>query len=332
MVDWSDQPLLRDEVVSMSGMAIEVDRLTKTFGRRTAVDQLSFSARPGDVVGLLGPNGAGKTTTIRLLSTVLEPGSGSYSVAGVSSRQPAEIRRKVGVLPESAGYPSYVSGRDYLRYHARLFGLSRQNANALATRLLDEVGLSDRALDRIGTYSRGMRQRLGIARSLVNEPVVVLLDEPTLGLDPAGQRQVLAIVRRIASERGATVVLSTHTLPEVEQVCSSVLILANGKVLVSGTVDEVTRAVAVQRSGRLRVPLDLMDRARETLAAVAGVTCEVTDERPDVLTIRVIGSAASDTNAALLAVLAADVPVLSFEVDGARLNDAFLALTTEGRP
>lgn len=318
--------------LTQDGPAIAVRGLSRRFGSRVAVEDLSFEARPGDVVGLLGPNGAGKTTTIRLLSTVLAPTSGTFSVAGVPSARPADIRRKVGVLPESAGYPPYLSGADYLRYHARLFGLGRTAAAELAIRLLDEVGLAERASSRIGTYSRGMRQRLGIARSLVNEPSVVLLDEPTLGLDPAGQRQVLAIVRRIATERGATVVLSTHTLPEVEQACSSVLILAKGRVLVSGTVDEVTRAVAVQRSGRLRVPLDLMDRARESLSDIAGVTCEVTRERPDVLTIRVAGPSTSDTNAALLAVLAADVPVLSFEVDGARLNDAFLTLTTQGQP
>jgi ABC-2 type transport system ATP-binding protein len=303
--------------------AVEVDGLTKRFGTRVAVDDLRFTARPGEVVGLLGPNGAGKTTTIRLLSTVLTPTSGRFRVAGIDSRSAGEIRRRVGVLPESVGYPGYLSGRDYLRYHARLCGLAK--IDALVTRLLADVGLTDRAASRIATYSRGMRQRLGIARALVNEPSVVLLDEPTLGLDPAGQRQMLAIVRQIAAERGAAVVLSTHTLPEVEQVCGRVLIMAGGRAVASGTVDEVTRTVAARRSGRLRVPLELTDLAMRTLAAVAGVTTEVTSERPDVLTIRV--TAPMDTNAALLAVLAANIPVLSFEVDGARLGDAFLALT-----
>ena len=308
-------------------LAVEVDGLTKLFGDRVAVDELRFTARPGEVVGLLGPNGAGKTTTIRLLSTVLTPTRGWFRVAGVDSRNGQEIRNRVGVLPESAGYPGYLSGRDYLRYHAKLFGIDKPDG--LVARLLADVGLTDRAASRIATYSRGMRQRLGIARALVNEPSVVLLDEPTLGLDPAGQRQMLTIIRQIAETRGAAVVLSTHTLPEVEQVCGRVLIMAEGRVVVSGTVDEVTSAVAAERSGRLRVPVELVDLALRTLAGVPGVTAEVTRERPDVLTIRV--SAPVDTNAALLAVLAANVPVLSFDVAGARLGDAFLALTGRER-
>ena len=300
--------------------AIEVDGLTKRFGGRVAVDDLRFTARRGEVVGLLGPNGAGKTTTIRLLSTVLTPTSGRFRVAGVGSGDAGRIRRRVGVLPESAGYPGFLSGRDFLRYHARLYG--RDQVDTLVSRLLDDVDLTERASSRIGTYSRGMRQRLGIARALINEPSVVLLDEPTLGLDPAGQRQMLSMVRRIAAERGAAVVLSTHTLPEVEQVCGRVLIMANGRAVVSGTVDEVTRSVSARRSGRLRVPLELMERAIRALAGVPGATTEVSGE-----TITV--STPTDTNAALHAVLSAEVPVLSFEVDGIRLGDAFLALTAK---
>jgi ABC-2 type transport system ATP-binding protein len=320
----------------MTGASLEVVGLTKRFGARTAVDELSFTAGRGEVVGLLGPNGAGKTTTIRLLTTMLEPTSGEFIVDGVPCTWPAEIRRRVGVLPESAGYPEHQTGEEYLGYHARLFGLTRSEAARAAGRLLADVGLDERASSRISTYSRGMRQRLGIARALINDPAVVFLDEPTLGLDPAGQRQVLGIVREIA-QRGATVILSTHTLPEVEEVCTTVLIVNKGKVLVSGTVGEVTRAVAAQRYGQLRVPIELVSRTREALAGVAGLTSETGDDRPDVLRISLAEGpngrehgANAGMNAALQAVLSVDVPVVSFEVEGARLSDAFLAMTGEG--
>ena len=222
---------------------LEAVGLSKRYGARTAVDGLSFTAGQGEIIGLLGRNGAGKTTTIRLLTTILEPTAGTFSVAGVPADQPTRIRQLIGVLPESAGYPPRQTGQEYLRYAARLFGQSRADARAVTDRLLAEVGLGDRAASRISQYSRGMRQRLGIARALVNDPVVVFLDEPTLGLDPAGQREVLATVRRIAEQRAATVVLSTHTLSEVEEVCTTLLILDRGRLLASGTVDEIIRTV-----------------------------------------------------------------------------------------
>jgi ABC-2 type transport system ATP-binding protein len=227
--------------------SIEVVRLSKKYGERTAVDDLSFTVQPGDIVGLLGPNGAGKTTTIRLLTTILRPSSGSFSVAGIAGGQATQIRQRIGVLPESAGYPGRQTGRDYLRYAARLFGRDRAGASTATDRLLAEVGLDDRAGSRISSYSRGMRQRLGIARALINDPVVVFLDEPTLGLDPAGQREILAAIGQIARQRGATVVLSTHTLTEVEQVCTSLLILDRGRLRATGTVAEVIAGTGATR-------------------------------------------------------------------------------------
>jgi ABC-type Na+ transport system ATPase subunit NatA/DNA-binding SARP family transcriptional activator len=208
---------LRERAVAMATVTVEAMRLTKRYGQRTAEDDLSFTARQGEVLGLLGANGAGKTTTIRLLTTMLTPTGGEFSVAGIPSDRQREIRRRVGVLPESAGYPAHQTGLDYLVYHARLFGMTRPDATRIAGRLLAELGLDERAGTRISTYSRGMRQRLGIARALLNEPAVVFLDEPTLGLDPAGQRQVLGIIRDIAQRSGATVLLSTHALTEVEE-------------------------------------------------------------------------------------------------------------------
>jgi ABC-2 type transport system ATP-binding protein len=270
--------------------AVQARGVEKRYGSLVAVADLSFEAKPGEILGVLGPNGAGKTTAIRVLTTILEPTRGGFAVAGVPHTRPAEIRRRIGVLPESAGYPEHQTGEEYLRYHARLYGRSRADARAAAGALLDELGLGDRGGSLISTYSRGMRQRLGIARALVNEPQVVFLDEPTLGLDPAGQRQMLATVRRIADERGATVLLSTHLLAEVEETCSRVLILNRGRVAALGTVAEVAARAAAPRAARLRIPAGDEERARLALAE-------------------------------------ADVPVLGAELETARLSDAFLAMT-----
>jgi ABC-2 type transport system ATP-binding protein len=220
-------------------MTIEAHDVTKAYRTVVAVQDLSFAAGAGEVIGLLGPNGAGKTTAIRVLTTILAPTAGRFSVAGIPNTRPAEIRARIGVLPESAGYPDQQTGEEYLRYHARLYGQSRASARAAAAALLRDVGLADRQSSPIATYSRGMRQRLGIARALVNDPAVVFLDEPTLGLDPAGQEQILRVVEGMSRERAATVVLSTHLLAEVEKVCSRVLILSCGQLVADGTVAEI---------------------------------------------------------------------------------------------
>jgi ABC-2 type transport system ATP-binding protein len=222
-------------------MTLEAHALTKAYRALVAIEELSFTAEAGEVIGLLGPNGAGKTTAIRVLTTILAPTSGSFTVAGIPHTRPAEIRRRVGVLPESAGYPEQQTGIEFLRYHARLYGHSRASADTTAAVLLRDVGLADRRSSPISTYSRGMRQRLGIARALVNDPAVVFLDEPTLGLDPAGQEQIMRVIDGMARERAATVVLSTHLLAEVEAVCSRVLILNRGHLVADGTVAEVTQ-------------------------------------------------------------------------------------------
>ncbi len=319
----------------MASVTLNAVRLTKRYGARTALRELSFTASEGEVVGLLGPNGAGKTTTIRLLTTVLTPTSGHFFVAGRPSTALTEIRRRIGVLPESNGYPGHQTGREYLRYYARLYGISRSLTRGVADRLLADVGLDERAASPISSYSRGMRRRLGIARALVNNPAVVFLDEPTLGLDPLGKVQVLSIVRNLAERSGATIVLSTHALPEVEEVCSKVLILDRGRVRASGSVAEVIRSAMVDRSAQLRVAVELVEPARRAIAALPGFGVDQPEGRPGMLRIALPGSSSGRTseptamNAALAAVADAGVPVLSFEVDGARLSDAFLKMTGE---
>jgi ABC-2 type transport system ATP-binding protein len=315
--------------------AVEARGIGKQYGALVAVEDLTFSVDAGEVLGVLGPNGAGKTTAIRVLTTILEPTRGTFTVVGIPHTRPAEIRRRVGVLPESAGYPDRQTGEEYLRYHARLFGRSRAGARSLAGRLLEEVGLGERATSLIASYSRGMRQRLGIARALVNDPEVVFLDEPTLGLDPAGQRQILGNVRRIASDRGAAVLLCSHLLAEVEENCSRVLILNRGHVVAEGTVSDVVRRAAAPRSGRLQVAPEHADRAIHALSGAAGVKeVERLNGRPGWLTV-VFSSPAEKTadaalNDAVRALLDSDVELRSFELEGTRLSDAFLAMTEAG--
>jgi ABC-2 type transport system ATP-binding protein len=315
-------------------MSLEARALRKAYGSVIALDDLNFTASTGEVIGLLGPNGAGKTTAIRVLTTILPPTAGGFAVAGIPHTRPAEIRRRVGALPESAGYPEQQTGTEFLTYHARLFGHSRASARSTAARLLAQVGLEERRSSLIATFSRGMRQRLGIARALVNEPEVVFFDEPTLGLDPAGQRQVLQLVAGIARERGATVVLSTHFLAEVEDSCTRVLILNRGRVIAEGTVAEVTRRAAARRRGRFRVPAELRDRALDVLAGVPGIEdAQPLDGRPDWVVASVQqadqAGAAVDVSGAVRALAEAGVPLLAFELEGARLSDAFLAMTAE---
>jgi ABC-2 type transport system ATP-binding protein len=313
----------------LSDTALEAHGLAKAFGEVRAVEALDLAVPRGVVIGFLGPNGAGKTTVIRMLTTVLAPDAGTFEVAGISHTRPTELRQRIGALPESTGYPERQTGEEYLRYHARLFGLSRASAVERTRSLLADTGLDERAHSAIGAYSRGMRQRLGIARALVNEPTVVFLDEPTIGLDPSGQRQMLDLVRQIAKNRGATIVLSTHLLAEVEEVCGRVVILNRGRIVADGTVAEIVRRAAAPRQGRIQVPPEATWRALEALRARGIETA--TNAKPGVLDLALrAGRAQDDTREALRALLDTGVPVLGLELEGGRLSDAFLAMTEQG--
>ena len=312
---------------------VEARGIAKLYGSLVAVDDLTVAVEAGEVLGILGPNGAGKTTAVRMLTTILAPSRGSFSVAGIPHTRPEEIRSRIGVLPESAGYPGGQTGEQYLTYHARLYGYPRGRAGEIARSLLDELGLLERGRSPISAYSRGMRQRLGIARALVSEPVAVFLDEPTLGLDPAGQRQVLRHVRTIARERGAAVLLSTHLLNEVEENCSNVLILNRGRVVAEGTVSDVVSRAAAPRRLRLQVAPEETDRATLVLAALPAVQqVELSESQTGWLAVEL--AAPGDANGGgpapndvLRALLDAGLALRSFELDGTRLSDAFLAMT-----
>jgi ABC-2 type transport system ATP-binding protein len=310
--------------------AVVAERVGKDYGAVCAVSDLSFTVAPGDVVGVLGRNGAGKTTSIRVLTTITAPTRGSFAIAGIPHSRPDEIRRRIGVLAEGGGYPGRQTAEEHLVYHARLRGASRASARAAATALLDEFGLAGRARTPLHAYSLGMRRRLGLARALVNDPAVVFLDEPTLGLDPAGRRSVLDHVRAVAAGRGAAVLLSTHLLDDVEACCSRLLILHRGRTVAEGTVAEVVRRAAAPRTAVIRVAPEDTRRAVAVLGAVPGVGPAVqSPDRPGELRVDLVGGARepADPGTALRTLLDAGIAPLGLDVEGARLSDAFLEMT-----
>src|SRR5574342_572718 len=303
----SDTSPPRSEVLVAEG-------LQKNYGPRHALRGLTFTLRAGRLLGFLGPNGAGKTTSIRILTTIMEPDAGRFTVDGISNEYPQQIRRRIGVLPESFGLPKQMTGIEYLTYFGQLYGRTKSDARAVGLSLLEEVGLKDRVRSLVGTYSHGMRQRIGIARALVNDPVVVFLDEPTIGLDPRGQQELLGLVKQIAQERSAGVILCSHLLSEVESVCDDVVIMSSGEMVASGTVSDVIGRTE-QNVVRIRVPTDAIEESQRELGGVSGVRkVTVAGATPGWLRVEFEESTMETqhiNNRILEALLRAEIPVLS---------------------
>ena len=307
------------------------EHLKKYYGPRLALRDLSLTLEAGRILGFLGPNGAGKTTSIRILTTIMEPDGGTFTVDGISHERPQEIRRRIGVLPESFGLPKQLTGIEYLTFFGQLYGRSAREAREYGLQLLEEVGLGKRGKSLVGTYSHGMRQRIGIARALVNDPRVVFLDEPTLGLDPRGQQELNELVKRIARERNAGVILCSHMLPEVEAVCDDVVILSSGEVIARGPVADVT-GKAERNVIRVRVPVSAAEDAQRALEALAPVRRVVAGTgQPGWLRVEVDDAGAENhlNNRILDGLIRGGIPILGFEPQGGRLQDVFLDLTTK---
>jgi ABC-2 type transport system ATP-binding protein len=241
---------------SLVPKAVRAIDLTKRFGDRVAVEDLTFDVAPGEVFGLLGPNGAGKTTTVRLLGTLLTPTFGRAEVAGVPviPENGAEIRRRISIMPETPGLYLKLSVEENLRFVGELYGLRGPEAERRIGDALAAVDLGPRRTDRAGSLSKGLRQRLALARSLLTEPEVLFLDEPTQGLDPAATREVRQLVQGLR-ERGATVILTTHRLEEAERLCDRVAIVNTGMKSI-GPPDQLRRQLfASSIEVRLAAPL-----------------------------------------------------------------------------
>jgi len=244
----------REPVIWTSG-------LTKRYGTLTAVDDLDLEVYPGEIFGLLGQNGAGKTTTILMLLGLSEPTEGEANVMGLDPAWvPREVKRRVGYLPDAVGFYAGMTGRENLRYTARLNGLRRDEAESAIDEVLEQVGLTDRADDPVETYSRGMRQRLGIADALVKSPDLLILDEPTTSIDPLGVVEILELLRRLVHERGLAILLSSHLLTQVQSVCDRIGIFASGRLVGEGTVEELA-ALFGDGTAVIEVDLELASAA-----------------------------------------------------------------------
>jgi len=221
---------------------IEVNSLVRTFGRNRAVDGLTFHVEQGEVFGLLGPNGAGKTTTVRLLNGILPPSEGTARVFGFDPATHGEdIRRRTGVLTETPALYERLSARENLEFFATLQGIPESDTSRRVDEMLEFFALSPRAKDKVETFSKGMKQRLALARALIHKPPLLFLDEPTSGLDPEAAQQVNGLIASLSRANGQTVVLATHNLFEAQRLCDRVAIMNKGRILALGSLKELAR-------------------------------------------------------------------------------------------
>ncbi|MFE6924244.1 ABC transporter ATP-binding protein [Nocardia sp. NPDC057663] len=291
----------------MNDSIVVTDELTKRYGEHIAVDAVSMRVAAGEIYGFLGPNGAGKTTTLRMLAGLIRPSAGTARVRGRVPGDPAVLRR-IGVLIEGPGFYPYLSGRDNLRVLARYRGLGTVDVE----KALERVGLADRAGDRFRTYSLGMKQRLGVGAALLGDPDLLILDEPTNGLDPAGLAEMRTLIVDLAAD-GHTVLLSSHQLAEVQEICYRVGVISGGRLLAESTVAEL------RGTATLMVRADPVDIALDAVRAVAPA-------RANADGIRV------DTNAVMApavarAVVSAGADLLELRVDEKSLEEVFFEMT-----
>ena len=305
---------------------IEVAGLRKRFGRRAALDGVDFAVPAGEIFGFLGPNGAGKTTTIRILATLTPPDGGTATIAGVRvDRQPFAVRRLIGFMPDFFGVYDTLSVTEYLDFYASCYDVPARRRSRVAAELLELVDLADRAGDQVDTLSRGMKQRLCLARALVHGPRVLLLDEPASGLDPRARLEMQELIRELR-RMGKTILISSHIVPEVEELCTWVGVIDGGRMVEVGPKAEVLRRAAGSR--RLRIELAGADAARtgEARRLVTGWPGVFSVEDAD-HGLEAAVDAALPAHRLLRDLVQAGFEVSAFTPVDAGLSDVFLRLT-----
>jgi ABC-2 type transport system ATP-binding protein len=305
--------------------AIEIRRLTKAYGHKRALDRVDLQVEEGSIFGFLGPNGAGKTTTLRILTGLARPTKGTVRVLGhdVATADNA-VRADIGFLPDVPGFYEWMTAEEFLRFAGGLFGLGRKTLDERTGVLLELAGLTDVAT-RIGGYSRGMKQRLGVAQALVNAPRLLMLDEPTSALDPMGRKEVLDMLLSLGGR--TTVFFSTHILADVERICDTVAILDHGRVVAQAPIDELKA-----RYGAEKVVVEVGEGADELAAAIAAEPWATKVARDTNGTIAVTVSDADAASRAIPAMVAARaLPLRRMEAGEMGLEEVFVQLVGGGQ-
>jgi ABC-2 type transport system ATP-binding protein len=297
---------------SPTNLIVDTNGLTKRYGERVAVDKLDLRVRRGEVYGFLGPNGAGKTTTLRMLLGLAKITSGSATVAGAAPGTPEGLAR-IGAMIEAPAFYPFLSGRDNLKVMAKHAGVSESRIDPV----LEEVDLASRGGDKFATYSQGMKQRLGVAAALFKDPDLLILDEPTNGLDPAGVAEMRILIRTLGQGR-RTVLISSHLLVEIEQICDRVGVIRNGKMVAEGTVDEL------RGQDMLRIQADPLSNARSLLIElpyVSGI-----ELNGDAMRVATDPARTAEINCVLVS---AGIAVSELHWERAALEEIFLELTQD---
>lgn len=300
---------------------VEAKGLVKRYGNYAAVNGLDLTLYEGEIFGLLGPNGAGKTTTVLMLLGLTEPTAGEVRVLGkIPTREPLDVKSQVGYLPENIGFYDDMTGFENLMYTASLNGIPRDVAAARIDELLEAVGLQEARDKRVRVYSRGMRQRLGLADVLVKQPKLIILDEPTLGIDPAGTREILQLIARLAEEKQVSVMLSSHLLHQVQQICHRVGILVGGRLVAQGTLEQLTRELSGSVPAVVEVEIGAeADGAVNLLRSLDGVVDVVTETSR-----KLAVHCRDDLRAAVAQTLVSNgIPLLSLQLRTFALDDIY---------
>jgi ABC-2 type transport system ATP-binding protein len=307
---------------------IVTNQLTKMYGPFTAVDSLSFSLHRGQILGFIGPNGAGKTTTIRILVGLARPSSGSASIAGVDCvRQARKIKHLVGYMPDSFGSYNNMRVREYLDFFGAAFGIRRRKRISRIAEVMEMTGATYMQDKYVESLSHGMKQRVGIARTLLHDPEVMILDEPANGLDPQARIDVREILLRLA-EMGKTLIVTSHILPELSRVCNQVAIITHGKLRAFGTLAEIMKTVSQRRMFEVQLAsADQIDSAVEVIGPIVESDAEVTGSAAEAV-VRFRTSKPEDEMGSVLQRLINDgINVTQFREEQSDLEDAFMSVT-----